>query len=411
MKRCLKPALCFIILAVCITACTTKINPVATNGNQGPEPQSIIINNSYFGDFYSYEDTTKNYYNNGTLLLGNYTVNDEAIDSRVLLRYASLPDTVPAVVQDVTISMRIKENENDFDVESFQLFALKSLWTENTTTWAVADTADWSTEGGDFDNTLPIDFTTSVEDDTLTIYLESTLLTQWIEEDSLNFGLIMVSDQSESFVEFASAEATYERATELTFSYRNANETELSSFTSSATSDASINSSLPAAGAMDDLLMAYLSPTSMVLEVNMGMDVFPDSIITSEQDYHHMGIVRAELVMHVDDTKPGYSNSDRLSIQPYLLTTADPELPISNDNMASLATYIGSDTLDAGYYSIDITDIVDSVISGEFENHGIIVKPGYPSRDFTFRFFNKPDDPDPALRPYVRIIYIPPYDF
>lgn len=411
MKRSLKPALCFIILAVLIAGCTTRKNPVATNGNSGPEPQSLIINDSYFGDFYSYEDTTKNYYNNGTLLLGNYTVNAEPIDSRVLLRYASLPDTVPAVIEDVTISMVVTHTENDFDVEAFELYALQTFWTENTTTWTVADTVDWMTQGGDFAVAEPIDFTTSLSEDTLSIYLDSSLLNQWIEHDSLNFGLIMVSNQTESFVEFASAEAGYDRATELTFNYRDADETELSSFTSAATSDASINSSLPAAGAIDELLMAYLSPTSMVLEVDLGMTAFPDSIIATEDDYHRMGIVRAVLLLHVDDTKPGYSTSDYFYSQPYLLTTADPELPISSDDVASLTTYIGSDTLDAGFYSIDITDIVDSIVSGEYDNNGIIVKPGYPSKDFTFTYFNKPDDPDVSLRPYIRIIYIPPYEF
>lgn len=386
-------------------------NPVATNGNSGPEPQSIIIDDSYFGDFFSYEDTTKNYYNNGTLLLGNYTVQDESIDSRVLLRYASLPDTVPAVIEDVTLSMVVKEKENDFDIESFQLYALQTLWKENETTWTVADTVDWTTEGGDYDSAQPLDFTTTTEEDTLLIHLESSLISQWIENDSLNFGLILVSDQIESFVEFASAEAGYDRATELTFNYRDADETELSSFTSAATSDASINSSLPAVDPIDELLMAYLSPTSMVLDVDLGMDAFPDSIIATEDDYHRMGIVQAQLILHFDDTKPHYTNSDRFYTQPYLLTNADPTLPIGSDDVASLTTYIGSDTLDAGYYSIDITDIVDSIVSGEFENNGIIVKPGYPSKDFTFAYFNKPDDPDETLRPYIRIIYIPPYEF
>jgi len=411
MKKSQKLALFAIILSMIILGCTTKKNPVSTSGNTGPQPHSITIRDTAdFGNFYSYEDTTKNYANNAILTLGQYTVNGEPIESRVLLRYASLPDTVPDIIQDATITMLVENNQNDYVVDDFQLFQIAQYWKENEVTWTVSDSLEWAAPGGDF-SMEPVSFTSSIDEDTLSVSLDASVISNWIESDSLNFGLIFVTSQTDAFVEFASAESGHDHATELTFKYRSEAETEFSTFTLSATSDASINSSVPSESAFDNqLLLANLSPTSMVLNVALDQSVFPDSIITSIEDYNRMGIVRAELFLHFDDSQPSYSNSNYFFAQPYLIKTADSAIPISTDDIAPINSYVDTDTLNAGYFAIDITDIVDGVTSGQFENHGILIKPGYPGKDFSFSHFYGPDAEE-GKRPYIKIIYIPPYNF
>ncbi|HHE37922.1 MAG TPA: hypothetical protein ENL20_05040, partial [Candidatus Cloacimonetes bacterium] len=90
-----------IFLLIIAFGCTKKDNPTGYPGNEFQPKEIVISDTSLFGNFYSYEDSCRNFNNNPKLLIGNYR-NTQAIS---LLKFTSLPDTVSEISSDVTLTL------------------------------------------------------------------------------------------------------------------------------------------------------------------------------------------------------------------------------------------------------------------------------------------------------------------
>ncbi len=82
---------------------------------------------------------------------------------------------------------------------------------------------------------------------------------------------------------------------------------------------------------------------------------------------------------------------------------------ISDDDYLYLYDGTSSDSINAEYFSLDITYLFQNVTAEEYDNKGLIVKSIYENRDFFYAIFASENHPDEGLRPKLHIIYTPPY--
>ncbi|RLC51973.1 MAG: hypothetical protein DRI23_03955, partial [Candidatus Cloacimonadota bacterium] len=188
-----------------IIGCTDKKNLTGTSGLEGPLPIEIEISSDMFTEFYSYEDSIRNF-NSDNLMLGNYSSNNYDNQAVTLLKFTSLVDSFDQAVN-AKLNLRIKENHN-FDIidnTTLKIGKMKVDWFESISTWnAPTDTTTWN---GDTFSILPDedieylnDLVITTEGDSLIIELPEDLLQNWILADSLNYGLALFTEEDDKFI-------------------------------------------------------------------------------------------------------------------------------------------------------------------------------------------------------------------
>ena len=115
----MKIGILIISLMLIIMGCTNKKNLTGTQGQEGPEPVETEVTSNMFTQFYSFEDSTRNF-NSDNLLLGNYQRNDFANNAVTLLKFTSLVDTFYQVLN-VELKMQIKEKHINHLIRSANL--------------------------------------------------------------------------------------------------------------------------------------------------------------------------------------------------------------------------------------------------------------------------------------------------
>ncbi|OQX71957.1 MAG: hypothetical protein B6D62_00715 [Candidatus Cloacimonas sp. 4484_275] len=60
-------------------------------------------------------------------------------------------------------------------------------------------------------------------------------------------------------------------------------------------------------------------------------------------------------------------------------------------------------------FVVDVTAIVQKITSGDYENHGFLLKSIFENKDYSYVEFASKNYQEEALRPFLRIIYTPPF--
>ncbi len=405
-KEWIKYLIPFIILLISILGCTQKKNSIGYPGD-GPQPKEIIISDTiFFGNFYSFEDSCRNFNYNSKLLLGKYR-NTQVF---TLLKFTTFPDTVFEFLSDITLTL-YKRSELNFSDPEIKIGKITEYWNSNETTWfAATDTTDWINEGNFWEEITDIDF--AIEADSINIRIPENIITGWIEEDSLNYGLVIFSEEDSSFVElYSSNESDAEKSGPVLSFYRETEEDTTTVFFDECDFDTFIYSSDQDFNTFDQLLISNIQPVKMFMEFDISDSVFfnaDSSEIENANDYKWMTINKAELILQVEENET-YLSDPEISIRPYLVLNENPSIPFAYETDYEYIAASTVDTLSNNEYKIDITDFVQEITSGQKDNFGILLKSTNENKDFSHLRFADKNNIDEAKRPKVKIIYTPPY--
>ncbi len=416
MYRISKIIIFILIFVVTIIGCTQKINTVGVPNVNNEPIEMVISDTTYFGNFYSMEDSCKNYIANPKLIVGNYENNEAAS----LIRFTSLPDTIYQFdSENITLTLWL---ENSINFESLGFGKLKQEWVESQVTWKTAtDSTDWEDEffesldyTFDFEQLDSLDIEIPIEK----FYSEVSRSYYVIDSLIYNYGIILYSGSSDDenrFIEIKSRESgtgpllsfdyiPAEGDTSITFSQS----TDYDTFRYFKKDEANGNFVI----FQDELVISNIQPIKMYINFDISDTVFinaDSSGISDNYDYTMMTINKAELILSVkDSTEFTYPLETSFTLFPYLVSSENPQVPFEYDEdykyvYGSINSSGSSSDLE---FVIEITKIVQAITSGEYENNGILIKSTKESKDFSFiDFCTKYDE---GKEPKLRIIYTPP---
>ena len=415
MYRISKAIIFILIFILIIMGCTQKKNTVGVPNVNNEPIEMIISDTTYFGNFYSFEDSCRNYIGNSKLVVGTYENNE----AKSLIRFTSLPDTVYQFdSENITLTLWL---ENSLNFESLEFGKLKQEWVEYLVTWeAATDSTDWE---DDFFESL--DFTFDVEQtDSLNIEIPiekfySEVNRSYFVIDSLiyDYGLILYSGSSDDenrFIEIKSRESGTQPL--LSFDYTPAEDDTSRTFSNTVTYDTSMflkkdGTNEDFVTFEDELIISNIQPIKMYLNFDISDSVFiaDSSGIETNYDYTMMTINKAEIILSVkDSTEFTYPLETSFTLFSYLVTSEDPQIPFaySEDYEYIYGSLNSSGSSADTEFIIDITKIVQVITSGENENNGILIKSTKENKDFSFIDFGTKFDE--GKEPKIRIIYTPP---
>ena len=409
----------FLLITFVIFSCTNKKNPVGFQ--EGPDPISITIPYTLFSNFYSFEDSCRNS-NSDKLIIGNYESNDTFNKAISLIKFSSLPDSFYEV-SDVSLHFMIKNSHNFEVIDNTTLKIGKVIsenWFETTALWwKPTDSTDWfninefSTIDGEDIILLDIEEIIYYEDnDSLYIKLPDNLIEDWIDADSLNYGIAIFSDEEDSFLEIHSSESSDDNTPKLYFDYQETEEdTTISTYNRTPTHDVFIYETDIDYQIFDSLLIfSNIQPVKMYMKFDL-----PDSIFTNEAEsdiqdtilfIHRLTINKADLILKNNGVN-AYPLDGTIYIDPFImisedLNLEDPSFPmLLKDNYEDLYISSSSDSLTSEEFKVDIIKIIQAFTSGEYDNYGVMLKSIYENKDFIHLEFN--------LEPEIQITFVPPY--
>ncbi len=416
MYRILKAIVFSIIFILIIIGCTQKKNTVGVPDVNNEPIEMIISDTTYFGDFYSFEDSCRNYIGNSKLVVGTYENNE----AKSLMRFTSLPDTVYQFdSENITLTLWL---ENSLDFESIEFGKLKQEWVESLVTWkAATDSTDWEDEFFEsLDFTFVVEQTDSLDIEIPIEKFYSEVNRSYFVIDSLiyKYGLILYSGSSDDenrFIEINSRESGTSPL--LSFDYTPAEGDTSRTFSKTATYDTFMYLKKDGTNGNfltleDELIISNIQPIKMYLNFDISDSVFinaDSSRIEDNYDYTMMTINKAELILSVkDSTEFTYPLETSFTLFPYLVISEDPQVPFSYDEDYEYiyGTINSSGSSSDTEFVIDITKIVQGITSGEYENNGILIKSTKENKDFSFIDFGTKFDE--GKEPKLRIIYTPP---
>jgi len=428
MNKGIRFSMIILLIIILVGACTNKKNLVGTSGQEGPIPVETEITANMFTDFYSFEDSVRNY-NSDVLLVGNYERNGFPNKAATLIKFTSLVDSF---FQVTNVRMYLKIDDSyDFDVIDNTTLKVGKIitsetdwdWFESSATWlAPTDSTSWFTEGEfsfndgeDIELIDELDLNIELIDDTLSIFLPDYLLEEWILEDTLNYGLALFTEDTNKFVEFYSAETGDEELPRLYFDYRATEEDTLVTYYRAATHDISIYDTDEVFQVYEDKLIASnIQPIKMYTKFDIPNNIFTDLDMfnTSIDDtllyLQRLTINRAELILAFDCDDP-YPLDVSINLDPYIVVTdtldfgnLTPDAPLmDSDDYEDLYITSSSDSLDSDAFAVNVTRIIQNMVSGEYENYGIMIRSLYENHDFRHTEFN--------IQPRIEITFTPPY--
>lgn len=406
------------IIVLSNMGCTTKNNPVGFQ--PGVKPHEIYFDYQIFSQAFSYEDSVRNYAGNNKLLAGNFTANGNQNQAYTLIRNLALPDSVFSLESACTLKIYINQRHNWDEVnnQNLQIGKVNNYWHVNQADWFNStDTTSWSENTGFSESDFELLNILNLEDlqDSLLITLPDSLVLGWVNNDSLNFGITIFGSEENSFIEFNSME---ENSPLLIFDYRESSSDTLKTYSNNITADTFIYSSSEEFQQFPlEILLANSRPVKSFIRFTLMDTMFinaDSSGIENQLDYSRMTINNAELILSAI-TDDSYPLSGSISLTPYLvlqdsLILGDVSAPVfATDDYETLYDGASTDSLNTTEFSLKLTQIIQSITSGERENYGILISSILENKDFVYQKFAGPDHPDESLRPRLKIIYTPPY--
>ncbi len=410
----IKQIFIFTIILIIVVGCTQKTNVVGAGENENPEPISFAVGFDSFETFISYEDSIRNS-NCSNLLIGNYE-NNEAI---TLLKLTSLPDSIYSL-DNVYLSFKIKAQHN-FDIIDETTFKIAKIvsqdWFETTATYfSPTDSTKWNNEipFSEDDYEIIDDIGNyEITNDSLIIEFPENILQNWITDTtSTNYGLAIISENDNNFIELYSTEFSDDFAPKLCFDIQETETDTLISYQEKFNHDTFIYSSDDIYSIYsDEIKISNIQPIKSFLKFNTDNSLFTNEyseLITDTTTFiQQLTINKAKLIL-TSKNENLYPLSGSISIEPFLVTldipdTTNSETPIINsEDIEDLYIISSTDSLNSDEFKIDITKIIQAFTSGEYENNGIILKSVSENNNFIHEEF----DIDETK---IEIIFTPPY--
>lgn len=331
----------------------------------------------------SYADTIYNYSENTTLAVGDY----HYTETKTVFRYLTLPDTtwLDSVSIDSCVVSMVKKGSNGDD----QMFALEEIttqWLENTVTWdSLANS--WGAE-------IVTNF--NYVADTLYFELPTTLVEYWIENDTINYGFGMYSNNPDSiFTEFYSSESGYEP--ELTI-YSTGESGKNDTLVYIPSKDALLAKNTNTSN-FNYGLISNLPPRRTVLRIDrdsvVNYLVQNDSISTD--DISRISINRAEVIFDTVLIYDSYLGSGNLTFYPYYIVDTT-----NYDSYGSISGREKSYYTGSGNMSFVISGIFQAQLRDLLETNMFFMSSLYESKDYSYVRFSQQAG---NIRPKLKIIF------
>jgi hypothetical protein len=407
-----------LMLMFFVLGCTNKPNPVGTDWSH-IRPASI--SDSLFTNQFSFTTPFKLTGNEQKLIVGSY----EQKTAKSLLQFISLPDSIYQIVGTPTLRLVLGKR---FSADPITLHFDKVVqnWSESGATWLNAySTPDtvWSanyTVSSGIPDFSDIPDTIAVLGDTLHIDIPAESIQNWKLTNITGYSLQISTTQS-NYIEIRSTESLFQP--ELVFKYKlSAADTTTYSYDHFAANDTFIMNDTNTQLTNDGLFLRDISPTRLFMKFDVPRSLFTYSDnsgdILSVNDFKHMTVNKAELVLNVKDN-PYYGNSATFMATVYRVKTSITDPAVISDDDMEFITYTPVTTTSPGLgkVSINFTPILQSFTSyttgsnnhGK-ENFGIIIRLTTENQDYSkVEFYGNGDDVPVAKRPKINIIYTPPF--
>ncbi len=370
-----------LILLIILISCTQKNNYMGYD-------QVVIVSDTTLNAITferSFTDTIGIYSSNSVMLVGNFN----GVKTRSLMRFGTLPDTAwldSTSFESCEILFERKSHlETDINIHAYKLLV----------DWSVGSTT-WDSIGTEFEDfPTPVDFVLSP--DSLPIPFDSTIVEDWIINDTLNYGMLLdAPDAAENFVEFYTFNSN-DKGPKLRI-VAIGNETgKKDTLLLGTTRDTFIGFDENMQKNYDPgkMIIANLPPSRLVMKVHVD-SIYNQLEITLDQ-LKRYSINLAEVQIDSFMVESSYVDDDYISIIPYYVSD------ILNDECTYISTtptsyFIKSDSLS----QITITPLLEGIIRGDLSNPYIALVSIHENKDYSFvEFF---ENSTPALR----IIYTIP---
>lgn len=372
--------LSYIILIIFILgfiSCSDKKSPFGYS-----QDYSIRIDtlNNVVNIIESFADTIYNYNENTTLAAGDF----HNTKTRSVFRYMSLPDTtwLDTVAIDSCIVSMVRKGSNGDD-DMFVLHEITKQWLENTVTWDSLSN-NWGEE---------IDTDFNYFADTLYFDLPVPLIENWIENDTINYGFGISSNNPDSiFTEFYSSESGY--TPELTI-YSTGNSGKNDTLIYIPSKDALIakndnNSSFNFG------FISNLPPRRAVFEIDkdslVNYLVQKDSI--NSEDIPKISINRAEVIIDSVLIAGSYLSSDNMTFYPYYINDVT-----NYDDFGSISGKEKSYYTGLGNINFIISGIIQAQLRDLVETNRFFMRSLYESKDYSYvKFYQQTGNIEPKLK-------------
>ncbi len=380
-----------LLLAVILlgAGCTDKTN---NTGYIDPvlNQEDVIISGTLIDTIWNYRDTVQTYSGSTVTTVGN----SRNIRLLTLLRWEDFPSDAQALSATMSIVPSATHTPDNIDI---QFARLDENWDEGEVTWTYTDSdVLWENTGHEYESIGSIAY--DPEADTISVDFPLDVLQYWLDnvtamedDDDLetnNFGIVLFSDTPDQFLEILTLDSDYGPILE--FDYLSDGDT--MTYSSETTDDITIyhnpDEDVTLGQGFDGMVISNIYPYRTVVKIDFDYDVFNQGLIDAgldeidEYDYRLTTVSMAELVFDIDADQ-SYMVDDNFSVQAYMMLNDNPSIPLeySEDYVYYSGNSISYYDEDTGQIRVEVTSLIQSIMSGEAVNYGFLIRSIEEDRD------------------------------
>lgn len=381
----------FLLTIFLLFSCTEKNNFVSYQNQDINQDSVNVVLDSL--NFYTSQDSTSNYNENPRLTIGNYTFDANEINSYSLLKFPDTPDSINEI-SNLQLKFYVADIGSDIPV-NLKISKITKDWVENEvdinnaysdSTWILNEQIEsLEIEKEIFDisvnDSITIDEMQNLE------LLKETITDDWANNE--NYGIVLYSETFESHFQIYSSENYADSLSifkpKLTFEYNTETNTDsIYTYDEEVRYDASVFTNPENIEIIEDrMIISNGNIKRTVVQFDLeGIDEIYENISETAV------INKAELVL---TNIQNYNPNVNWNLLPYLLKTADPNLSMEFDEdfeFISHTILTEENFNDEGEITVNITAILQALISNEKENYGIMIKSTRENSNFGFVEFN-----------------------
>ncbi|MEA3475784.1 MAG: DNRLRE domain-containing protein [Candidatus Cloacimonadota bacterium] len=336
----------------------------------------------------SYISGSSNYQDNSKLIVGKFN----GVEVRSLLKFKNLPDTswIDTVnINSCEIVIKKKKLFNsikDFDIK---VYKVNKDWNENSVIW---DSLNFPTNFQETD--YNISFENLQSQDTLSFTISDTLVINWVESDSTNFGIMLKCDGNleYNFIEFYSSETS--DYPYLKISYTDSSGTDTTKiYIVSEDTFIGYDENIYYTEILNFPIIQNLYPTRTIFSFNINSD----TLGLSSDEFEKITVNKAEIIFDSTMIDSSFISDSYLGLKAYYIsdtTNIDYEY-ISGCQKAEFHS-------DDDLLKINITGIIQGYTRGELENNQSLIKSTTENKDFSYLKFCE------DIKPLMKITYTKP---
>lgn len=412
MNKSLKKLVFLLVLTTLIFACTEKKNTVGFQPGSDPKTITFTTSDDIFSEYYSFKEEYTYGYNITRMYMGNMESNGTENEARILIKTSSLPDTVAEFITNPQLILNIDNNYmlENLSATTLIMNKMSKAWLENEATWTNAtDSLEWDNSGGDFEAENLTEYI-EIIGDSIYIDIPQDLVQEWIETDSINYGLMLYTEE-EGMLKIKTSEFTDE-SSRIEFEYRSSLDDSVKTHNSPLTADTFIAFEDDEIDNFENqLILSNIQPISSILKINISDSLFmniPESNISDSLDFMRMTINRAQIILYTKSTNQlAYDGS--INLKAYNVDS-ETDSTFQNDQIQDFGADDYTEECQADSFVVDITPIIQGFVGGEVETYGVLFRALNRGENFNFVEFYGPTDAEAtdAQKPKLKIMYTVP---